>query len=211
LSGATGQLYGNHYTWTFDNGWETHLDTPGAIEMAYLKALFEARAWWNLVPDQGHTLVTAGNGTFSSSGYVEDNSYLTAARAIDGTLAMAYIPTSRAITVNLAQMSAPVTARWYDPAGGTYGSIAGSPFANSGSQVFSPPGNNTDGDGDWVPVLETLTGDTDCDGVVASTDVPSFVLALLDPAAYAVAYPGCDPAHADVNHDGQIDGADIQG
>src|ERR1043166_338450 len=104
LSGATGQVYGNHHTWTFDSGWQSHLDTPGAIEMAYIKTLFEPRAWYNLIPDQGHTLVTAGNGTYSNSGYVEDNSYLTAARTADGTLAMAYMPTARDITVNLAQL-----------------------------------------------------------------------------------------------------------
>jgi hypothetical protein len=33
----------------------------------------------------------------------------------------------------------------------------------------------------------------------------------LDPAAYAAAYPGCDPTHADINHDGQTNGRDIQG
>ncbi|HVP10013.1 MAG TPA: DUF4038 domain-containing protein [Phycisphaerae bacterium] len=211
LSGATGQLYGNHYTWTFTGGWESHLDTPGAIQMAYLKALFEPRAWCNLIPDQDHTLVTAGNGTFSSSGYVEDNSYLTAARTADGTLAMAYMPTIRDITVNLAEMSAPVTARWYDPTNGLFAPIAGSPFPNSGSHVFSPPGNNGDGDGDWLLVLETLTGDTDCDGLVSISDIPAFVLALVNPSAYVAAYPGCDPTHADINHDGQIDGRDIQG
>ena len=211
LSGATGQLYGNHYTWTFTWGWQDHLDTPGAMQMPYLKALFEPRAWYNLVPDQDHTLVTAGYGTFLDSGYVENNSYLTAACTPDGTLAMAYMPTLRDITVNLARMSAPVTARWYDPTSGTFGLIAGSPFPNSRSHVFSPPGSNGDGDGDWVLVLETLTGDLDCDGVVGMSDVPAFVLALVDPAGYAVEYPGCDAARADVNHDGQTDGRDIQG
>ncbi len=29
LSGATGQLYGNHYTWQFLPDWKSHLDTPG--------------------------------------------------------------------------------------------------------------------------------------------------------------------------------------
>jgi hypothetical protein len=65
------------------------------------------------------------------------------------------MPTSRVITVNLSKFSAPVTARWYDPANGTFTSIAGSPFANSGSRQFSPPGANADGDGDWLLVLET--------------------------------------------------------
>lgn len=211
LSGAAGQLYGNHYTWTFDFSWESHLDTPGAMQMPYLKALFEPRAWFNLVPDQNHVLVTAGYGTYSSSGYVEDNSYLTAARTPDGSLAMAYAPTTRDFTVDLSQMGAPVTARWYDPSAGTYGSVAGSPFPNAGSQVFSTPGANADGDGDWVLVLETLMGDSNCDGFVSIADVPSFVLGLVDPVDYADAYPGCDPNHADINRDGARDGRDIQG
>jgi hypothetical protein len=44
---------------------------------------------------------------------------------------------------------------WYDPASGTYLPIAGSPFANSGTRTFTPSGNNSDGGGDWVLVLET--------------------------------------------------------
>src|SRR5262249_24599928 len=51
LSGATGQLYGNHYTWTFTAGWQSHLDSPGALQMPHVKAFFEPRAWYNLVPD----------------------------------------------------------------------------------------------------------------------------------------------------------------
>ena len=54
LSGATGQLYGNHYTWQFlcpqrddagncVGGWKDQLDTPGADQMAYVKTLFESR------------------------------------------------------------------------------------------------------------------------------------------------------------------------
>ena len=37
---------------------------------------------------------------------------------------------------------------------GTYTSIAGSPFTNSGNQQFTTPGANAAGDTDWVLVLE---------------------------------------------------------
>ncbi|MGB9403058.1 MAG: putative collagen-binding domain-containing protein, partial [Candidatus Acidiferrales bacterium] len=57
-------------------------------------------------------------------------------------------------TINLANFSQPVTAAWYDPSSGTFSTIAGSPFSNSGSQVFTPSGNNSDGNTDWVLVLE---------------------------------------------------------
>src|SRR6185436_238241 len=42
-SGATGQLYGNGYTWPFIGGWQAHLDTPGAEQMRIMKTFFEPR------------------------------------------------------------------------------------------------------------------------------------------------------------------------
>jgi hypothetical protein len=154
LSGATGQLYGNHYTWGFGFGWRNQLDTPGAVQIAYLRALFEPRAWYELVPDQFHTVVTVGYGTFSDSGTLGANDYVTAARTPSGKLVMAYVPSARTITVDMSQLSGPATARWYDPAGGTFADIAGSPLANTGARDFATPGTNADGDGDWVLVLE---------------------------------------------------------
>ena len=211
LSGATGQLYGNHYTWTFTDGWQSHLDSPGATQMAHLKALLEPRAWYDLVPDQSHAVVTAGHGTFSDRGYVEDNSYLTAARTPDGQLALAYVPTIRTITVDMAQLSGPVTAQWYDPSTGVYTSINGSPFPNSGSRFFTSPGNNGGGDGDWVLVLEVvpLKGDMNCDGAVDFDDVNPFVMALVSQATYEARYPGCPWLNGDINGDGAVDFDDI--
>ncbi len=158
LSGATGQLYGNGYTWPFKAGWKSHLDTPGAAQMVYLKAFFESRPWYNLVPDQTHSTLTAGYGTMITdknySGGVDSNDYATAARTGDGSLALAYLPTRRTVSVDMTRLSGPATARWFDPSNGAYTAIAGSPLANTGSRRFTPPGNNHDGDGDWVLVLE---------------------------------------------------------
>jgi uncharacterized protein DUF4038/collagenase-like protein with putative collagen-binding domain len=154
LSGATGQIYGNHYTWTFAAGWEQKLDSPGAVQMAYVKAFFESRAWYDLAPDQTHTVVTSGYGTFSASGYVDDNDYVTAARTPDGSLVVAYVPTARAIEVDMTKLKGSAKAQWFDPSNGTYATVTGSPLANSGSHAFTTPGNNADGDGDWVLVLE---------------------------------------------------------
>jgi len=155
LSGATGQLYGSGYTWTFKSGWKTTLDSPGAVQMAYVKALFEPRAWHALVPDQSHSVLTAGYGTFSSSGGDDTNDYVTAARVPDGSLVMAYTPIVRQLTIDMTKLGGPVTARWYDPSKGTFVAISGSPFANTGSRNFTPAGNNSAGDGDWVLVLES--------------------------------------------------------
>jgi hypothetical protein len=154
LSGATGQFYGNHYTWTFTTGWEGKLDGPGSVQMAHVKAFFEPRAWYDLVPDQNHTVVTAGFGTFTSSGHIDDSDYVTAARTPDGALVIAYVPTSRTLDVDMTKLRGAAKAQWFDPSNGTYQTIAGSPFSNSGSHSFATPGNNSDGDPDWVLVLE---------------------------------------------------------
>ncbi len=160
LSGAAGQLYGNGYTWPFKAGWKKKLDTPGAKQMAHVQGLFGPRAWHQLVPDQKHTVVTAGYGTFDATTtegnrYGMTSDYVTAARTPDGTLVMAYLPSHRTVKVNMAQLGSPATARWYDPSRGTYTAVAGSPLRNTGNHDFTPPGNNGDGDGDWVLVLET--------------------------------------------------------
>lgn len=154
LSGATGLIYGNHYTWTFAQGWESHIDTPGAAQITHLKSFFESRSWYNLVPDQSHSILTAGHGTFSSKGTVDANDYATAARTQNGRLAIIYVPTIRALTIDMTSLSGSITARWFDPSNATYTAIDGSPFPNKGSRAFTPPGKNHDRDTDWVLVLE---------------------------------------------------------
>ncbi|MGH6958908.1 MAG: hypothetical protein ACREE7_00340, partial [Dongiaceae bacterium] len=51
--------------------------------------------------------------------------------------------------------------------------------------------------------------DLNCDGVVNNFDVDPFVLALLDPAGYAAAYPDCDILAGDINQDGTLDNFDL--
>jgi chitodextrinase len=154
LSGATGQLYGSGYTWPFQDGWKTHLDSPGSAQFAHMTQVFASRRWYDLVPDQDHTLVTAGYGTFEEFGTNLASDYATAAVTADGTLAMAYMPSRRTFTVDMSRLGGPVTARWFDPAAGTYLAIGGGALPNSGTRTFAPPGPNADGDGDWLLVLE---------------------------------------------------------
>jgi len=153
LSGAAGQLYGNHYTWQFLSGWKNELDTPGAIQIGYLKPFFESRPWYNLVPDQSNSVITAGMGSFGT------NDFVTAARTSDGQLVLAYVPSARTFTVDMSRLSGPVNARWFDPSAGTFTAIAGSPFPNSGSIALNTPGTNAGGDADWVFVLEAQAAD----------------------------------------------------
>ena len=52
-------------------------------------------------------------------------------------------------------------------------------------------------------------GDLNCDGTFNGGDIDPFFLALGDPAAYALAFPNCDPLLGDMNGDGRLDGGDI--
>jgi hypothetical protein len=155
LSGSNGgHMYGNRWTWTFDSGWKDYLESPGVNQLRYAKVFFESSRWYDLVPDQTHEVVTSGYGTFATAGNVSDSDYATAARTSDGSLALCYLPTIRTVSVNMTKMAGTTSARWFDPSDATYTAIAGSPFPNTGTRNFIPVGNNHDGEGDWVLVLE---------------------------------------------------------
>ena len=128
---------------------------PAALQMRYLVKLFASRRWFELVPDQARTIVTAGYGRFVTSGNVESSRYVTTAATPDRTLAVSYLPGGGTITVAMARFAGPVTARWYDPTNGTYSDVSGSPFPNTGSVDLTPPKTNTAGDRDWVLILTT--------------------------------------------------------
>jgi hypothetical protein len=154
LSGGAGQLYGSAYTWTFTPGWQANLDSPGAMEIQYINQLFGSVAWWNLVPDQTHQVVTAGYGTYNSANTnLTTATYCPTSWITSGSLALTYCPNVSTLTVDLTKFSGPVTAQWYDPSNGTYTAISGSPFPKSGTQNFTTPGKNHGGDPDWVLVL----------------------------------------------------------
>src|SRR5262249_49104347 len=138
LCGSTGQMYGNKYTWPFLAGWKDKLDTPGAVQMIHVQALFTPRRWHDLVPDQQHAILTEALGTSAQFDYAA------AAATPNGRLVIAYIPDHRTITINMARLAGPATARWYDPASGKFHDIPGSPLANTGSRKFETPGDNAD-------------------------------------------------------------------
>jgi hypothetical protein len=164
-----------------------NLDTPGVIQLSYMKNLFASTKWYDLIPDQTHTVVTSGYHGYSclvgkvfanvgkkpnepnvilnflvrirkytTVGSITASTCATAARTSDGSLVIAYLPSIRTITVDMSKVASKATARWYDPTSGAYADIDGSPFANTGNRSFTPPGNNSFGDGDWVLVLEAL-------------------------------------------------------
>jgi hypothetical protein len=156
LSGAIGDLYGNERVGgAFSGGpfaadWKTQLNSQGAQEMTHFTSLLNSIPWHKLVPDQTGTVFQGVGSPADYSG----------AYSLDGTLGVAYRPAaggaSQSLTVNMSKFSGFVTARWFDPSSGLYVSIAGSPFANAGSNTFITPGGNSVGNGDWVLVLEVI-------------------------------------------------------
>jgi Protein of unknown function (DUF4038)/Putative collagen-binding domain of a collagenase len=153
LCGGFGHVFGNNPIWHFDGPglfpvketWRQAMDLPGSVGMKHWGDLFRSRKWHELVPDEKHEVVTSGLGEFRGL------DYLAAARTADGSTVIAYMPTSRAITVDMSKISGSrARAWWFDPRSGE-ASRAGA-FATQGLHEFSPPGP-----GDWVLVLDDVS------------------------------------------------------
>jgi hypothetical protein len=113
--------------------------------------------------------------------------------------------------------------------------LAGSPAIDGGDNAALPPAALRDLDGNWRYIDDPATpntgagygpvidigayefqsghprGDLNCDGRVDFFDIDPFVLALFDPAGYAIAYPACNIANANANGDASVDLFDIDG
>jgi hypothetical protein len=151
LSGALGVVYGGpeHASWNIGDGgtidWSgTEREPPR--HTAHIREVLEDLPWHLLATDWDDRVVTAGRGSYG------DADYAIASRATDGSLVAVYMPTARTVTVDLGQLRDTVTARWVDP---TTGQDAGpaATHPNSGARDFTPPGDNSSGDSDWVLLL----------------------------------------------------------
>jgi len=151
LSGGFGHIFGNCPLWSFGaanrycatSDWRAQLSSQGTLNMQYFAKLFRARHWYSLVPDVSHTVLIAGAGTAGQA------TYAIAASASDGSSIIAYLPSSRTVTVNGSVLSGPtMTAWWYNPSTGSATSIG--TFPTSAPQTFTPPF-----DADWVLVLDS--------------------------------------------------------
>ena len=168
LSGALmGHAYGHGQLWRFSDKWRETLDDVGSKQMRFVKELFASHAWWKLEPDQFNELVFHGR---SKPG---DDDYVTAARATDGSFALAYLPKSRTIHVDLGRFPAPVKAAWFDPTDGRLHSVEPSPLENHGARTFSPPEKNAAGGSDWILTLQVASAS-------ANTAIPAPGSRLMD-------------------------------
>jgi hypothetical protein len=158
LTGAMGEIYGNGRVYGFvrptiwkrlsGRDWMAELDSPGTRSMEFLRLLFEGLPWTTLVPDETYEVLLTGQGWKGSMNYP------VLAWSRDGRLAVTYLPSGEAVTIDLRKLSAPVRARWFDPTNGSFSVVTGSPLAATAEHEFLPPAANASGDKDWVLVLE---------------------------------------------------------
>jgi hypothetical protein len=142
LCGASGQVMGNRPIWLFDPGWETALNSTGALDMSRVGPLFHSRPWHELVPDIRHQAVVEGVGEYTGL------DYLAAARTNDGGTVIAYMPSARTFTVDMTKISGKTaTAWWYNPRTGQ--ARPAGKFPTTGKKQFRPPS-----EGDWAFVLD---------------------------------------------------------
>ncbi|HEX2584132.1 MAG TPA: putative collagen-binding domain-containing protein, partial [Steroidobacteraceae bacterium] len=165
LAGSTGFVYGNvplwfmgtlgdsNPGWSYYSGitvsWQATLGSKGASYVTRARQFFSSIAWPQLIPDVGHSVMTAGYGS------VNNDSNAVLARSLDGHLAVAYLTTNLTLTVDMTKFASAVTASWYDPTSGATQSTSALPIANTGSHNFTPPASNAEGSDDWVLLLQT--------------------------------------------------------
>jgi hypothetical protein len=124
--------------------WYDALDHPGALQMRYVRRLFESLPFTKLVPDQRIIL----NGPTSGGAKIR------AARASDNSFAIIYSPRGESFTLDKSIVKGDRQREfWYDPRYGV--SYVFKEQDGWGIQTFVPP---TSGRGnDWILVIEDLS------------------------------------------------------
>ncbi len=155
LAGALGHTYGNNNIWQmYAPGreprvfaripWYYAIHQPGALQMGYMRRLFESRPFLELVPDQG----------MLARVYGQDNHSIRAARGADRSWLIVYTPYGDPVRVKMRGIHAEkVKGYWYNPREGV--SIPIEAFENSGDvRAFVPPSSGVRTD--WVLVLDDI-------------------------------------------------------
>ncbi|HYQ44943.1 MAG TPA: DUF4038 domain-containing protein [Polyangiaceae bacterium] len=142
LMGAAGSSFNAGPNWWGFANWRGNMDSPGSQQTTIWYRAFMSRAWQDLIPDQNHLAVTGGLGTWGSTDYVP------AARTSTGSTVMAFLPSSRTVTVDASKISGTqAKGWWYNPVNGQ--STAIGTFATTGTKSLTPPGS-----GDWLLVID---------------------------------------------------------
>jgi hypothetical protein len=144
--GSPGHFYGSD-DWELPSGWESRLDAYGVSGVAAIHTYVESTEWWRLEPSR--TLIASGAGTpldASGVGVEQDttkdpsnSTFATAGVSSDGTLALCYLPSRRAITLNLGELGGSPRGVWVNALTGATTSV------DDLSGPITPPAS-----GDWL-------------------------------------------------------------
>lgn len=167
-SGCAGHTYGANGVWQvnqadkpFGNSpggnhwgnlpWDEAMQLPGSSQLAAAKRFLLNLPWYSLEgiskPKNWLAIII--------SLVMPPKSAVAEAASNDGTLALYYLLDENPIVIDMQKFSAEVYASWVDPASGHQKTTLDSPYENKGKLEFLPPGKNSDGDSDWVLLLET--------------------------------------------------------
>ena len=72
--------------------------------------------------------------------------YVTAARTPEGRYAVVYVPAGQTVTLDRSVLAPGVRTAWVDPASGAVRDAGD-------SDELTPPGNNSQGDRDWLLLI----------------------------------------------------------
>ena len=152
MAGACGHTYGHNCIWQMwepkhepvlwaNIPWYESLDTSGAFQMGFVRSLFEAFPFQELIPDQNIIVDGPSYG----------GAKIRAARSKNGSFAIVYSPRGESFTINKRVFkSIRVKETWYDPRYGC--SYYFHTTTNAAFQTYAPP---TSGRGnDWILILE---------------------------------------------------------
>lgn len=120
LSGA-GQFLGQWPVWSFREGWEAALDSPGSRQIAHVRRFFESFPWWRtaLVPDG--EFVAGSHFLQEGLGEMHGLDYASTSASPRGDIVVTYVPAARPIRPDLARFGAGVwRARTFDPVAGEF-------------------------------------------------------------------------------------------
>lgn len=153
FAGAAGFTYGENSVMQFytaaegagaygvTNDWKKGLQSPGAMQMQFLKKLILSKDQLARVPDEG--LVNNQGSRYDHLAATRGNDY-----------AFIYTYTGRKISANLGRCKgSKVKCSWYNPRNGKYQLIG--TIENKGIKIFTAPGIEKNGN-DWVLVIESV-------------------------------------------------------
>jgi hypothetical protein len=122
--------------------WYEAIHQPGALQMGYMRKLFESRPFLKMIPDQD----------ILENVYGQDKNEIRAARDKDGSFIIVYSAYGNSIHVNLEKLSADrIKGYWYNPRESE--SLPIESFKNTKkTRAFVPPSSGIRTD--WVLVLD---------------------------------------------------------